>query len=336
MRDDVLKTEELLDLLEAATKLDVVREFLRTKSVPHSAGSWKAMREKLNTYLGEGAVTVPELVKLLTLAEECGDQHIFLYFCSKEIAAELLDRNRVHAVLDRKKLSHLLARPDIRTLPEVPTIVDVRWDTAGVDVSLTIKEVETHTRRKLVKNTVHKKHYYRIYTNEQVRAVNVAKLHRSGILEVRVQSRDNTTKYDADVLRLFRQIGEFFPMSEFNEISLTKAKDTMWAKRAELGHLLRYTNASICDEEGNILSAATGSNKNDLSKSKAGQSVDHLLEADRNAYCSESNLWFIKSDHLSSAVHVLMQGEAHEFALTAKCSAEDYEYVLNQIRHFNR
>eukprot|EP01114_Cavostelium_apophysatum_P005557 TRINITY_DN16746_c0_g1_i1.p1 TRINITY_DN16746_c0_g1~~TRINITY_DN16746_c0_g1_i1.p1 ORF type:complete len:284 (-),score=-3.35 TRINITY_DN16746_c0_g1_i1:44-895(-) len=257
MRDDALRTEELLDLLEVATKLEVVREFLRTKDVPHSAGSWKLMREKLNAYLSDGSITIGELVQLLTLAEECGDQHIFLYFCSKATAAELLDRGRVNPILQRKGLTHLLTTPEIRSLPEQPTIVDVRWATDGVDQSLTIKEVESHTRRKLLKNTVFKNHYYRIYTNEQVRAVNVAKLHRNGLLEIRVQSRDNTTKYDADVLRFFRQIGDIFPMSEFKEISLTKAKDTMWSKRAELGHLLRYTNASICDEEGNTLSCRT-------------------------------------------------------------------------------
>ena len=336
MRDDAPKIEELLDLLETATNLGVVREFLRTKSVSHSAGSWKAMRQKLLEYLSDGSVSVKDLIQLLTEAEECGDQHIFLYVCSKADAEEMLDRAYVNKVLASKEITHLLETPEIRSLPEEPSIVDVRWDVAGVDKSLTIKEVETHTRRKLVKNTVFKKHFYKIYSDEEVRAVNVAKLHRNGLLEIRVQSRDNTTKYDRDVLRFFRQIGQFFPLSKFSEVSLTKAKDVMWARRAELGHLLRYTNASICDEGGNTLSAATGSNKHDLSNSKAGASVDHLLQSDRNAYCSESNLWFVKSEHLSSDIHVLMQGEAHEFALTAKCSAEDYEYVLNQIRHFNR
>jgi hypothetical protein len=331
------RIETVLDLLAEATSLDVVREFLRKKGLYHTAGSWKDMREKrLVPYLADFAITLEELLELLTSAEECGDQHIFLFHCRPEDAVEMMDRPRAHAALRANGLAHLIDAPDVRRMPATPTIVEVRWETAEVDLNMVIKVAEVRTKRTLERERSLFGKFVKIYSDEQVRAVNVAKLHRTGLLEIRIQSRDNTTKYDGDLNRLLRLLGQFFPSARFTETSLSQAKDTMWAQREALGDLIRYTDASVIDEQGNRIKAATGSNKSDLSSSAAGKSVDYMLKEDQNAYCSESNLWFQKSDVLPTSVHVLLNGAPNEFAITKKCSAADYEYVLNQIRHFNR
>ena len=295
------------------------------------------MREKrLLPYLAAGNLSLSDLVNLLTSAEECGNQHIFLYTCSPADAIHMMDRARTVATMNRQNLGHLLAGPDVQAMPATPTIVDVRWETAAVDLSMTIKEVAVHTKPKLLRERTRSNMIFKVYENVAVRGVNVAKLHRSGLFEIRLQRRDNTTKYDGDLVRFVRQINEYFPFARFTETSLTKAKDTLWAQRGALVDLIRYTDASMIDEAGNTVRAATGSDKHDLSQSAAGKSIDYLLDEDKNAYCAESNLWFVKSDHLGSPIHVLLNGDGNEFALTAKCSAGDYEYVLNQIRHFNR
>lgn len=339
MRDDNYdKTESVFALLEEATSLDVVREFLRGKGLHHSAGKWSEMREKrLIPYLADHTITLDDLIQLLTTAEECGDQHIFLFRCASDATEEMLDRARTHAALRAANLEHLIEGPSIERRPTSPTIVEVRWQAGQqTDLSMTIKEAEVRTKRVLKRERPRGKYFVKIYEDKPVRAINLAKLHREGFLEIRIQSRDNTTKYDGDVIRFLRQINNFFPLKRFAEISLSTAKDTMWQRRAELINLIRYTDASVIDEEGNTVKAATGSDNADLGQSAAGQSVDFILRADQNAYCSESNLWFQKSDHLSRPIHVLLNGASNEFAITKKCSAEDYEYVLNQIRHFNR
>jgi hypothetical protein len=338
LNEDYNKTLIILDLIQAAASLEVVGEFLKARQLRHSASSWKDMREKrLLPALLENKITNADLIGLLSAAEECGDQHVFLYFCSPDDAIEMIDRVRVSAALDRKGLAHLLVGPDVLTMPPVPTIVDVRWEVAAVDLSLTIKEVEVRTHRKFLNNEVRDDRFYKIYTNEQIRSVNLAKLHRSGALEIRIRSHANTTKYDGDISRFFRQINEFIPLSKFNEVSLTKAKDRFWSERAPLQGIVRYTNASIRDEAGNLLQAVTGSDRNDLSRSEAiGRSIDLLMVEDNNAYCADANIWFLKSDHLSTDIHMLLNGDVNEFALTSKCTEGDYTHVLNQVRYFNR
>lgn len=329
--------ETVLKLLAEATSLDVVREFLRAKGLHHSAGSWKDMREKrLVPFLNDFQISLDELLELLASAEESGDQHIFLFHCRQDDAVAMIDRATTQATLRAAGLQHLIDGVDMERMPTTPTIVEVRWETADVDLSMVIKVAEVRTKRTLERErTMHGK-FIKIYSDVQVRAINVAKLHRSGVLELRIQSRDNTTKYDGDLNRFMRLINQFFPATRFGETSLSTAKDTMWARREELRDLIRYTDASVIDEQGNRVRALTGSDKSNLSDSAAGKSVDFMLEEDENAYCAESNLWFLKSDSLSSPVHVLLNGAPNEFAITKKCSAADYEYVLNQIRHFNR
>src|SRR5450830_1783954 len=177
MRDNGSSTEELLDLLQDATSLDVVREFLRAKGLKISAGNWKDMRDvRLRPYIEDGSVSIAELAKLLSDAEECGDQHIFLYDCGQANAIELLDRARVNAAIARNGLEALLTEPQIKSMPPAPTIVDIRWETATADLSLTIKEVEVRTKRKPLREVTRNDKLFKIYQYEKVRAVNVQKL----------------------------------------------------------------------------------------------------------------------------------------------------------------
>ena len=38
----------------------------------------------------------------------------------------------------------------------------------------------------------------------------------------------------------------------------------------------------------------------------------------------------------SKDVHVILKGKLNEFAIPAQCSKQDYEYVLNQLRKYNK
>lgn len=333
------KLNNILELLEQITSLSVVQEFLKRKGLRHSAGSWTDMRDKrLLPALEDNSIDIGDLIELLRYSEECGRQHVFLYKCTKKQALELMDRGRIAATLRRKNLSHLAQEADVLLEPKHPIIVDVRWEGVNVDSALVIKEVETRERRKYARTEIIGNYLHKIYEYSKQRAVNVAKLHSSGFLEIRIASHTNTTKYDGDLVRFFTQIQDFFPSAYFSELSLTTAKDKFWTDRENLRSLIRYTNAIVCNVDGNLLHASTGSDQSDLSgDTNIGKSLDLLLEQDADAFCKEANLWFRKIDNiLSTDIHVLLDGEINEFALPGNCSPEDYQYVLSQIRHHNR
>lgn len=41
------------------------------------------------------------------------------------------------------------------------------------------------------------------------------------------------------------------------------------------------------------------------------------------------------ADGSEKEIHVLLNGEANEFAVTAAITEEEYEYVLHQVRKYN-
>ncbi|MFM0732828.1 hypothetical protein PQQ52_20340 [Paraburkholderia sediminicola] len=338
MADDLKYTKDIAELIQEATSLTVVSTFLKSKGLTSSAGTWNDMLNKrLIPAVQEGHLSNADLVNLLRSVEECGRQHVFLYFCPKARAAELMDRKRVAQVASKLGVSDLLTAARATAKPEHPELVDIRWETAKVDLSFTIKAVEIREHQKYIGTKPFGNELHKIYAKVQERAVNLAKLHRNGLLEVRVAAHANSTKYEVDIRRFWNQVTQFLPPTDFTELSLSVAKDRLWAERAELSAAVRYTDSTIRDEAGNVLRGATGSEGSDLVTDVAvSQSLDYLLSHDAAAYCEGANIWFKETTGLSTDVHVLLGGEVNEFALPASCTAEDYQYVLDQLRSLNR
>lgn len=338
MISELAQTQKIVDLLRQTTSLPIVSEFLKAKNLTYSAGSWDDMLAKrIVPAIESGSLSNADLIVLLRSAEEHGHQHVFLYSCVEAKAIELIDRARITPILQAQGLDHLLDSPEVLGEPVEPKIVDVRWESALVDLSLTIKQIELRTYTRYVGIEEHGERFHKVYEHVRQRAVNVAKLHRSGLLEIRIASLENSSKYEANILRFLKTIELMIPSIDFSELSLSIAKNRIWAERATLAPLIKYNNSTIRDLAGNVLRAATGSDDSDLGENHAvSESLDYLLANDKNAYCDGTNISFRKNADLSTESRVLLAGEVNEFALTANCNEEDYDYVLNKIRSFNK
>ena len=84
------------------------------------------------------------------------------------------------------------------------------------------------------------------------------------------------------------------------------------------------------------IAASTGTEQADLFKdSGASGSIDHFL--DKGAHCDAENIWWVRRGGvIDREIHTLLSGENNEFAVTAACTRTEYEYVLNELRIFNR
>jgi hypothetical protein len=333
---DLNRTRAIVDLLEQTTTLTVVSAFLKAKGLHHT-GSWPKLRdERIIPAVTDNSISNDDLIGLLRSAEECGSQHIFLYKCSPANAIAMMDRQRVAAVLQQKGLSDLLVQPRVLDQPATPTMADVRWEVANVDLNLTIKEVEQRTHVKYHGTETEGNFIRRVYELKKQRAVNLFKLDRHGNLEVRVRSKSNGTQYEDDVDALWGRFAGFIDRAAFKEIGLDKAKDRLLNERKQLTDMVRYSNSKLKNKNGISLDAATGAPNSDLfGDSGAEDSIEAFL-SQNGAYCEASNIWFKVATGLSSELHVLLSGEPNEFAITANCTEGDYAYVLNQIRHLNK
>jgi hypothetical protein len=324
--------KEILELLEPATTLRVMSDWLEKKGMPRSAGSWKQLREdRIGPALTNGKITTGDLLSLLSDVEEYGGCHVFLYQCDPKVAAGLLDEQRIHSVAGKLELTHLLTDPAVTVLPEKPTIVDIRHgrEQGG---SLGVKVVETRVYEELEAEVSQGNKRVLTYVTKKARAVNVVRLSSVGILEVRIRSHSSAVDYDGDIKRIWGKLAEFFPTASFQPLPLAKLKTRLWEDRDTLKDLLRFSDAKMKDNLGFLVSAATPKKQSDLATNDGAVAAIHSFLAS-GAHQESSNVWWKVQEGgvPSTDIHVLLSGKANEFTMTASCTKADYEYVLAQF-----
>lgn len=329
----------LLKLLERATSIAVVREFLKKRNVPHSASSWEELRTKrIVPAINEGQITLNDLHALLRSTEGFGRQHIFLFECQSDRAATMIAEPRVRSLLKDKGIAEAGDDPLVVDLPPEPTIVDVSFGTAGKLKYAMLKEVEKRTSKKLTSETTDDEAmtYTKVYKVEHQRAINVVRLWDNGLLEVRIASRDNATRYREDLAHFFNRLKPIIVRNEFVEVSLRQLKKNLWAKRVELQHLVKFSTYTLQDDEGMSLRANAVFSTDDLAGSE--RIAKSLAEFNaETVQCSDSNIYFklVEQGETVKEIHVLLNGEDNEFAVTAAVTEGEYEYVLRQVLQHN-
>jgi len=319
-----------------------VRDFLKAHGVRTSAANWDDLfTRRIQPALEEKTLAVTQLRSLLQEVEECGKQHTFLFACPPAAAQAILSLRRIQALADQQGLGCLLETPLDLELPETPTLVDIRPikrnDADDLD-GLVIKQVETRETKVFVGE-----HYdttagtfVRTYSMSKKRAVNVAHLHSNGLLELRVASQDNKTHYHDLVASLWRAIAPFIPRDGFATISLSTAKDRLWAEREALAAEVRYSNSSARNDFGYLMSVSSSAQEDNLSTDGGSTAAMHsFLQGD--GHITGANIYLkIPNTDPAREVHILISGDVNEFAITVSCSAEDYEYVRGKILSLNQ
>jgi hypothetical protein len=329
----------LLTLIERATSISVVRDFLKSRDIPHSASSWEELRTKrIVPAIDDGQLTIADLHALLRRTEGFGRQHIFLFTCRTDRAAAMISEERVRKLLQEKGVSEISNDPIMVDLPDKPTFVDIRFGKAQGAKSMMLKEIEKRTSKKLTSETADDEAmtFTKVYKVEHARAINVARLWDNGLLEVRIASRDNSTRYRDDLAFFFSRLRPIIARDEFAEISLKTLKKNLWAKREQLQHLVKFSTYTLQDDEGMSLRANAVLSTDDLAESERIAKSLAVFNAD-TVLCSDSNIYFkiVENGQTIKEIHVLLNGEDNEFAVTAATTEEEYEYVLHQVLQHN-
>lgn len=340
MKPDTGERELVFKLLQENSTLGQVAQYLKRKGLHYSAGSWDELfGKRLSKSLEAQELSREDLIELIRLSEEYGTQHVFLYATKARRAKQLAENTRVESELNKMGHSSLVGRPRILDQPLSPTITDVR-----VDESLVAKIVERRVYQRFVDQRVEGGFTVKRYKDIEVRAVNLFKLHNNGLLEVRIYTHDNSSDYQNDVTKMWNLLSFLYPPSDFSEYPIAKAKTNLWTKRNALKTVIRYSDSVLRNALGTALSASTGSEQQSLFDDQgASNSLDEFLK--HKAYCDSSNIWWLRGGGKQSAnefemlpskdVHVILKGKLNEFTIPAKCSKQDYEYVLDQLRKYN-
>lgn len=340
--EDAQLAQVIFRLLKQATSQQVVRDFLKANGVHTSAANWDDLfTRRIQPALEDETLTVAQLLSLLQQVEECGKQHTFLFACEPDTARGILSRRRIQQLAAEQGVAALLTTPLALELPEAPTLVDIRLiGTEGADEldGLVVKQVETRTTKVFLGETYDDENstMARNYSLSKKRAVNIAYLSADGMLEMRVASQDNKTHYHENVASLRRAIAPFVPREGFGMVSLSRAKDRLWAEREALADEVRYSNSSARNDFGYTMNVSSSAQEDNLSTDD-GSTAAMQSFLDGDGHITGANLYVrIPDSDPAREVHLLISGDSNEFAVPVSCSAGDYEHVRGKILALNR
>lgn len=336
MSNTLTNTARIAELLRYSTNKQIVENFLRAKDLPHSNKGWDDLvQNRLIRYVDENKLPVEELLKLLGSVEEVGKQHVFLYRCDPEIASALLAETRVHSVLKKENLDALLTVPLALDTPDKPTIVDVRLETADVPLSLTIKEVYSHEAERLSGTQQIGKQKIKTYEVVRTRAVNIAKLHRDGLLEIRLASVSEQS-YKDQRARFLKNLGDLIPIHKFGEVNFAVAKGKLSDRKDELSEKIRFADIILKNANGTTVRVSSGSRDDDLAEDEGAVAGEGAFLGHNDGYADGHNFFLRPSNgSLTKEMLILLSGEPHEFGVMANCDENEYNYVLRELRNLN-
>jgi hypothetical protein len=327
-------------LIREASSLEVVREFLRDRKVPITAPNWDELYiQRVLPALESKKLTIEDLSALLRQVEEYGKQHIFLFKCSSADAQKILGRARVESIAAELEVLERMTVPLHLEMPESPEIVDIRLDEApngAGPVSLTVKICETRESSKLVEDSLDPATNRRTKTYQitKKRAISIAHLNRDGLLQVRIASRDTSTKYHEQLSAMIAKILKFVPINLFEPVSLSKAKETLYNKQEDFAGVIRYSTTTAMNDFGVSMNLAASNLSKNLSDDGGSSAAMKSFMAEKG-FVTGSNIWFIMPDDASRQIHVYLSGERNEFAITATCTPGEYSYVIEKILSLN-
>ncbi|WP_313552388.1 hypothetical protein [Pseudomonas sp.] len=339
--EEVRLSKVIFKLLKQATNQQVVKDFLKENGQHFSAQNWDELYDKrIRPALDEGRFSVSDLRGLLQQVEEYGRQHTFMYQCTVERATAILSPERLQAVTAEIGLDNLLTTPLDLDIPEDSTIVDIRLSRyPNQKVSgLTIKVVEKRVVKSLIEESVDIDacRMTKVYSYLEKRAVSVAHLDDTGLLELRIASQDSQKKYN-DLVRAMRaKIHRIIPWEGFEPVYLTKAKDKMLKEREILKDEIRYGHSTAQNDFGATIQLSLSAQEDNLSSDEGSMAaLDSFLNED--GHVTGANIYIrIPDTDPVREIHLNISGEPNEFAVMAACSPGEYKHVRGKIIEFNR
>ena len=243
---------------------------------------------------------------------------------------------QIERICSEQSLTGALNELIVEELPPKAMITQIREEVNRNKRTWIFKMVESREERRYVGETKVGELYQKSWSVTPVRAVNVARLHQDGLLEMSIHSHGGSGQYADDLSRFWEMLESFIPQSHFSDFSIANAKNHFWENRASLSGRVRFSDSTMRNECGTTLIASTGRGDDDLvHDSGASASIDEFL--DHGAYCDSSNVWFgSPSGVINREVHVLLSSRGNEFAVPSNCTQAEYEYVLNELRTHNR
>lgn len=332
---DLISLNLALASIESGSSISAVSEFLRSRDVPHSAGSWDQLKnERIIPAFRKGKLSDNDIRTLLREAEDFGRQHIFLFekIGTAGDSAQAIRANRIKRYLQSIGKEHITGSVHVVGLPDKTELVDVHFNEHYV----AFKFVE---RRTIVlrerKDTADGYQIQNITRHE--RAIDVVSLFESGLLEFRIATMSGTPNYNAIVAELWEALKGFLQPSDFKEKDLSKLRRRLVVRPSStIRSLVRVRRASGQDRDGVKFTIGMAKPSGDLLDSTAA--VDGIEKlASPIARLGNTFLGFLPQNggFPSRELGVHLTSLVNEISVLMNCTRQEYEYIRDHVTKYS-
>jgi hypothetical protein len=224
--------------------------------------------------------------------------------------------------------------PLIVDLPSERVLADARYEGEEGSRKLVLKLVEAREYVSLLgTNELGGGRFVREYQREVVRAVNVVRLHESGLLEIRIfRHRNGSQTYKQQLADLWSVLTGLLDNKDFQVVELVSAKQSLYRDRHIRASEIRFTGTLMRADSGTTFSANCMRSRS-LFADKDVEAGVATLASSGSLYHDSLNLWWLEQAEgcPGSTVHMLVSGQINEFSIPQRCSRDDYEHILFQL-----
>jgi hypothetical protein len=332
---DADELTKALAIIEAGTSIATVSEYLRAKSINHSAGSWKQLRDdRIRPAITAGKLTELDLRALMREIEDFGRQHVFFYNYTgdKSSLEDLLHPEKVDKAVKKNGWARLVSSVKVVAMPKTGIeLVDIHFDETYLSFKFVERRTVVVTEREPTADG------YRVRkTTEEVRAINIVRLDKSGLLEFRIATKSGTADYVAIVNELWPRLENFFPRTNFAEKDLTKVRQFFIINPSEaVKRRVRVRLSSGKNTDGTRFALAMGAPAGNLMDSAENIKGIAAL-AGSNTRLGHTTLGFLaqNSGLPNRELTAVITDAVNEVRIRQNCTQREYEYIRGEIaRH---
>jgi hypothetical protein len=333
----------LINLIRDQGTLEQLSGILRARGLEHSSGNWTAMIDRLRANLKAKKLTPANLADFLAEVEEHGRQHVFLYEVGRgKSVADLFDEDDLRKRLKQARHFPELGKPEFIKSPEAATVVDVRYEMRKKTPTIVIKTVEPREETYNPQESRARGRLTVTYELRTHRAVNVVRISKTGLVELRIYSHSEAGSYEGLANAQWNRIGPIVSKDIFRPLDLGPLRDTLWdpERRKDIQNIFAPRSSDHKNAVGNrIRATATALGGTMFDDVDLAASVDRFHSENSAAQCERATVLLRQEGSdgiLSRSLNTLFYGEPNEFTLTAKVTRNEYEYVLDTLLEHNK
>ncbi len=294
---------------------------------------------RVEPVLANGSVTVDELIGLIREAEEHGSKHVRLFHYDVSNIDELkqaIEPQTVAAWAKGKGFPEV-GEYVFAAFPEHPVVAEVRIGDGEDTDALIIKIARTEYRRK--RGVLTEYDGRQVYVSDRVpfRAVDVLKLHTSGLLEVRLNPRSEPPiSYPGFAASVLSQLEGLINPTRIGELSLSNAKNSFsdLQKKKEVAENFELYETQHKNDRGDRIQSTSQADQGGILESDVmTEVIKQFTVGDPEAYCERVRVSYQFGE--IKKINAILSEDINEIIFTAGLSRQEFDAVLIAILKVN-